>query len=471
MTVTGFGGTNGTNNRRGIQVTGAGSQIISVDGAIVLNGTGGIGGSGSGSCGVSIDTATVVQATGAAPITITGVEGTAGTSLEGISMESAGTSIATNVGSGTITLIANQILIDVTNPVINAGTNNVVVRQRTNGRAIAIGGTDSSTELGLTDGELDRVTAGTLTDGDANSGAITISAVVSPLNYKTLALGKSATFSATGGFLADIGPTAATYEKITVTGMLSINTSATLTFAATGGYTPASGDTFILVNNDAGDAITGNFSGLAENALITLFLGSSLSGQISYVGGSGNDLVLTVVDSVAIQCGIQAAAEPADYTFFSGADLLTITVTGGGTNLDCIRVTAVSSNHPNATASLMTGKYWRIQSLQSDQNTVAVPDFTVDLTLPFSTADNQDRLCRYTGSGWNCAATSFVANTSVTLAGVTEFSDWTIGDNAGPTAVALSSLSATAQNVGLMALVFSMVVLVWGTVWLWRRAR
>ena len=448
------------NNRRGVHVIGAGSKITSVDGAITLNGTGGTGGSGTGSRGVSVDTGGLVQATGTASITVTGIEGTGGTTLEGISVESVGTSITTNTGN--ITFIADQMLLDATNAVsINAGTNTVTLRQRTNGKTIAIGAADSGTQLGLTDIELDRITAGKLIIGDTNSGAITFSAVISPLNYKTLALGNNASFAATGGFLSDIGPTAATYEKITITGTLSINSAAALTFAATGGFVPAAGQMFTLVNNDAAEAVSGNFSGLAEGAIIASFVGSALNAQISYVGGSGNDVVVTVVDNVAIQCGIQSAAEPATYTFFSGANQVTVNVTNDGTNMDCIRVTLIASNHPNALPTVMTGKYWHFQELQSNQVTPATTDFTVDLTLSFSTADAYDKVCRYTGSGWDCVASSFIANTSITRVGGTQFSDWAVGNNAGPTAITLAQLvikTASPLFLGALGIVLLLLV-------------
>ncbi|HNB51326.1 MAG TPA: hypothetical protein PK530_05265 [Anaerolineales bacterium] len=451
ISITGYGGANGTNNRRGIHVTGTGSKITSVDGAITLNGTGGTAGSGTGSRGVSVDTGGLVQATGTASITVTGIEGTGGTTLEGISVESAGTIIATNTGN--ITFIADQMLLDAANAIsINAGTNGVTLRQRTNGKTIAIGAADSAAQLGLTDIELDRVTAGTLTIGDTNSGAITISAVVSPLNYKTLAFGNNTSFATGSGFLSDIGPTAATYEKITVAGTLSVNTTATLNFAATGGFTPAAGQVFTIVENDQTDTTTGNFSSRPEGSLISTFLGSALTAQISYLGNTGNDVVVTVVNNTAIQCGMQAAAEPNLYTFLTGADQLSINVTSDGTNLDCIRVTLISNNHPNATAQLMTGKYWHIQGLQSDQSTPTTVDFAVDVTLPYSTADASDKVCRYSGSDWSCAANSYIANTSITRQNVTQFSDWTVGNNAGPTALTLESFTASTATLPILSL-------------------
>ena len=62
-----------------------------------------------------------------------------------------------------------------------------------------------------------------------------------------------------------------------------------------GTLTPQAGQTFTIVNNDGTDAIMGMFNGRAETTTIPNFLGSGLSATISYMGGDGNDVVLTVV--------------------------------------------------------------------------------------------------------------------------------------------------------------------------------
>jgi hypothetical protein len=61
-------------------------------------------------------------------------------------------------------------------------------------------------------------------------------------------------------------------------------------------FQPSAGQTFVIVNNDGTDAITGTFSGLAEGVFIFDFLSSGLAAKISYVGGDGNDVELTVID-------------------------------------------------------------------------------------------------------------------------------------------------------------------------------
>lgn len=58
------------------------------------------------------------------------------------------------------------------------------------------------------------------------------------------------------------------------------------------GFTPPVGARFVIVVNDGTDLITGTFAGLPQGAIFTV---SNVTFQISYTGGSGNDVELTVV--------------------------------------------------------------------------------------------------------------------------------------------------------------------------------
>ncbi len=80
----------------------------------------------------------------------------------------------------------------------------------------------------------------------------------------------------------------AQYDSVNVTGTVDL-TGATLTLA--GALVPGSGNSFTIISNDGADPVTGTFAGLAEGASIA-FNGRTL--QISYIGGTGNDVVLTV---------------------------------------------------------------------------------------------------------------------------------------------------------------------------------
>ena len=62
--------------------------------------------------------------------------------------------------------------------------------------------------------------------------------------------------------------------------------------AATGGFVPLNGQSFPILTNDLADAITGIFNGLPEGQAIPAFLGSGVTAQITYVGGTGNDVVI-----------------------------------------------------------------------------------------------------------------------------------------------------------------------------------
>src|SRR5262249_56780511 len=79
---------------------------------------------------------------------------------------------------GNITLTGNSVNIDTTSGVINAGTHTVTVVEKTAGTAINLGSASSSTQLGITNAELNRITAGTINIGDTNAGTFTVSAAI-----------------------------------------------------------------------------------------------------------------------------------------------------------------------------------------------------------------------------------------------------------------------------------------------------
>jgi len=73
---------------------------------------------------------------------------------------------------------------------INAGANIATLVQKTNGQLINLGGADVNGTLGLTNAELNTVTAGKLRIGDLQSGAITISAPIAPASASALNLAR-----------------------------------------------------------------------------------------------------------------------------------------------------------------------------------------------------------------------------------------------------------------------------------------
>ena len=80
---------------------------------------------------------------------------------------------------------------------INAGAHRVTIQTSTAGRAINLG-TEDAAQLSITDGELDKITAGVVQIGGATSGALSVSAAMTPAGTNTLVLMTGAGISETG---------------------------------------------------------------------------------------------------------------------------------------------------------------------------------------------------------------------------------------------------------------------------------
>jgi hypothetical protein len=231
--------------------------------------------------GIFLSSATLTTS-GTGDIALAGMGGTGnfGIDISGI------VNLSTAAGTGSITLISDSIHCT-PDTTIDAGTNKATLRPLTEGRSIDLGGVDSATALGLTDAELDRITAATLCIGAANSGPVAVSAVISPENYKTLELARDTAFAATGGLALDI-TSASVFEKVTVNGTVTILPGAGLNVSA-GLFVPATGDSFTLLANLGPNPITGTFLAKPEGTTIAL---NGVDKQLTYLGGTGNDIEL-----------------------------------------------------------------------------------------------------------------------------------------------------------------------------------
>lgn len=108
---------------------------------------------------------------------------------------------------------------------------------------------------------------------------------------ETFTLGASATYE------AEIASTTS-YDQLRVGenfsgGGNAVTLQGTLKALAYEGFTMKAGDKFTIIDNRSSTAISGTFAGLAEGATLAFGTGGVLS--VSYVGGDGNDVVLTVV--------------------------------------------------------------------------------------------------------------------------------------------------------------------------------
>jgi hypothetical protein len=199
----------------------------------------------------------------------------------------------------------------------------------------------------------------------------------------------------------------------------------------------------VIINNANGVTLGGN------KAINTL---NVTAGSLLNLGNF-NATVSGVLTNPGIIRKTLAVGAAGTYNGFSLAGFynggaLAINVTTQGT-LSSLQVDRTDVNHPNATsgpggAGTATGRYWTI--------TPTGDSYTVDLTLPHNvTPDTNAAACEYTGGsgdGWDCARTSSTGNT-VTRTDVTVLSPWAVGNNVGPTAVVLESVSAHAGANGL----------------------
>jgi fibronectin-binding autotransporter adhesin len=255
ISITGVG--NGAHSNAGVEVSGTTSIVTSVRGDIALLGTSQA--TGNGARGVQVVNGGSVTSTGsgvnAADISLTGTGGSIGSSGIGVFLfgsTSAVTAVDGNIsfdgtapgsygvlvtaanvettGTGSISLkgtansfdahlyLASTATIHTADaPIdfrgdrmeffsaatINAGAGVVTLRPLTSGKAIDLGGADTASALGLSDAELDQITAGTLRIGDSNSGAITVSAQVSPQNTNVLHLISNATVTAAAAGISE----------------------------------------------------------------------------------------------------------------------------------------------------------------------------------------------------------------------------------------------------------------------------
>ena len=137
------------------------------------------------------------------------------------------------------------------------------------------------------------VDSGATFGGSGTVGTILANGAISPGNSPGSLTSSNVTFTASGSLNLDIyGNTAGTdYDQLNVRGTNTL-ANAALNINLSPTNDPVSiGQTFTLINNDGFDSFTGIFSGKPEGAVISQ---NGYKGTLSYGGGSGNDLTLTI---------------------------------------------------------------------------------------------------------------------------------------------------------------------------------
>jgi filamentous hemagglutinin family protein len=338
--VEGHGGSGGGLNNKGIWVSQSGSNagsIVSGGGYLDLLGIGGGSGSSTNNQGIQIAGSNTLVSGSGAPLVLTATAG-ANSAVSALSLSG-----TVSTGNQAIHLISDGTEI-LSGAAINSGNAVTTFRPLTNGFAVNVGGSDvAGTTLGLTDAELDTITAGTLQIGNGSSGPITVSAAITHGNHLSLVSGQGITFNqsvtmaANRNFFAEatgtIGFSGTGSLAASGTGSIGLSTARNLSLSGGSGITVVDG-ALTLEANSAGTT-TGSFQGIdLDNALLQSLGtgGISLSGRGGITGNQQYGVILR--NGADILGGTDGLVSITGFGGNSaGIDHYGIYLTGNGTSL------------------------------------------------------------------------------------------------------------------------------------------
>ncbi|MCB1586022.1 MAG: autotransporter-associated beta strand repeat-containing protein [Xanthomonadales bacterium] len=237
-----------------------------------------------------------------------------------ISFDVSGSGNLIKKGTGTLTLDDNNTLTG--NVEINEGT--LILTDTTNNNPVA-----SSSNIILSTGAIlnpQNIANFEIKSGQTLSGAGTVSSGLSVANGSTIFPKYDSTNMTTGviaasDFLMDTGSqfrvdingnaNGDQYGQLSATGAVFLLGSPSLNLTATNA---TAGTEYLIIDNDGADPVLGTFDSLSEGS--TIITGNNKF-VISYVGGDGNDVVLTETTCHSVQDGLWSS--PATWTSCIGA--------------------------------------------------------------------------------------------------------------------------------------------------------
>ncbi|MCL4207257.1 MAG: PD40 domain-containing protein, partial [Pirellulaceae bacterium] len=253
-----------------IQIGQGNSGTITISGSLTQPGKNlllmtGTGVTGSGSLTTGAAAATTVTITQGGDSTFSGAFGGPGANENNFAV--------TKTGGGSLTLSGTNTH---TGATTIAGGSLLVSGSTASGSAVTVNSTAALGGTGTAGGTVQVGSGGQLAPGASlgilNSGSV---ALADGSNFSIQINGTSLT------------PTAQ-YDRLNVAGTVALN-NANLNVIL--GYTPAFLDSFTIIDNDGTDPVVGQFAGLAEGATLPL---AGHDFRLSYVGGTGNDVVLSI---------------------------------------------------------------------------------------------------------------------------------------------------------------------------------
>ena len=329
MVVYGVGGGDSGNNNEGVAIANEAS-LATTSGQIIINGSSGVNSShGVQLWGTETGGAKILSR-GSGGISITAY-GDQGGIRERFSANQ-NTVIGGPDATGNIAVYANTATIHPTSQLQSAGQLWIATADAVFGESISLGGTatDSRSELNLTDEELAtiqpgfesvafglsldvpvaidsvtltspvQITGSRITDStgdDLNVPSVSLRGVIAPAGTSTgilHAIDATLLFESTlqlefGGNRAGEG--AGYHDQVDATGSVDINSNVDLQTVWLPWWRPKGGEQLTIVRRTGG---TGKFAGLPEGTTLPDFFNAT----ISYVGGDGDDIVLTLPNNL-----------------------------------------------------------------------------------------------------------------------------------------------------------------------------
>jgi parallel beta-helix repeat protein len=215
-----------------------------------------------------------------------------------------------------------------------------------------------------------NVLGGTYTENvDATGNSVTLAPGA---NTSKVVINGSLALDANDGLAFDVNGAAAGtgYDQWEVAGAVTLGGAAS---SFGGSYAVFTGQKIVLVSNDMADVVAGVFAGLSEGATIPNFIGSGLPAQISYTGGDGNDVELTIL-GVSVVGPDLVIESPSGSS--SGNDSVSLAVSGPNLRLS-------DPNNP-----LFAGP----GAVQIDANTIEIPLASLTGSIVFQGTGGDDVL-------------------------------------------------------------------------------
>ncbi|MEO8043104.1 MAG: VCBS repeat-containing protein, partial [Acidobacteriota bacterium] len=172
--------------------------------------------------------------------------------------------------------------------------------------------TVNSTATGGTFGLSGLGGTGTVGAVNVTQGGISAGTLTSPTGILNISNGL--TFTANGAYLCKIGgttPGTNGHDQLNVSGAVNL-ANARLAPLPWNAFRPATGDSFTILRNDGTDAIGGTFLNAPEGSVFAGPLNTAF--RITYIGGDGNDIVVTRVARAAFDFDGDGRSDVSTYT-------------------------------------------------------------------------------------------------------------------------------------------------------------